>query len=115
MPATDPGHAAHEGSQGQFERWSINRSFSMLGPLGRIGLVVVLLMLLVIDPLLYRQGVWGPHAQHRYLVLWHVCAAIHFAGFGVLPRHLQTLHGQRQGIIAFLALCGALITRLGVI
>ena len=115
MPATDPGHAAHEGSQGQFERWSINRSFSMLGPLGRIGLVVVLLMLLVIDPLLYRQGVWGPHAQHRYLVLWHVCAAIHFAGFVLLSRRLQTHHGRRQGLIAFLALSGALFTWFGFI
>ena len=117
MRATEPGHGhrAPDNSQDLFERWSISRSFSMLGPLSRIGLIVVLLMLLVVDPLLFGQGVWGQHVQHRFLVFWHVCAAIHFFGFLLLSRRLQTHRGRRRCLIAFMALGGALFTWFGFI
>ena len=117
MRATNPGHGntAPDNSRDLFERWSTNRSFSMLGPLSRIGLVVVLLMLLVVDPLLFGQGVWGQQAQHHYLVLWHACAAIHFSVFLLLSKRLQTHRSRQRCLIAFLALGGALFTWFGFI
>jgi class 3 adenylate cyclase len=109
------GHSAPNNNQDLFERWSISRSFSMLGPLSRIGLIVVLLMLLVVDPFLYGQGVWGQHVQHQFLVLWHVCATIHFSVFFLLSRRLQTHSGQKSCLITFLALGGGLFTWFGFI
>ena len=62
-------HAQGLESQG-FDPWLTGRSFSMLVPMCRVGLAVVLTMLLVVDPLLFHAGVWGHDAQHRALVLW---------------------------------------------
>jgi len=100
---------------GGFERWAIDRAFAMLAPLCRIGLLVVLLMLLVVDPWLYASGVWGHHAQHRYLVAWHVCAAMHFAVFLWLSSRPTAAHGREFGLNAFLVLSGALFTWFGFI
>lgn len=105
-----PDHGA-----GGFERWAIDRAFAMLAPLCRIGLLVVLSMLLVVDPWLYAYGVWGHHAQHRYLVAWHVFAAMHFAGFLWLCTRPTTERARQFGLNAFLALCGALFTWFGFI
>ncbi len=106
--ASDPG-------AGGFEHWAIIRAFSMLAPLCRIGLMVVLLMLLVVDPWLYAYGIWGHHAQHRYLIAWHVCAAVHFAGFSWLCTRPTAAHTRQFSLNAFLALSGALFTWFGFI
>ncbi len=100
---------------GGFERWSIDRAFAMLAPLCRIGLLVVLLMLLVVDPWLYAYGIWGHHAQHRYLIAWHVGAALHFTGFLWLSTRPATMGARQFSLYAFLALCGALFTWFGFI
>ncbi len=106
--APDPG-------AGGFERWANDRAFAMLAPLCQIGLLVVLLMLLAVDPWLYANRVWGHHAQHRYLVVWHICAAMHFAGFLWLCTRPTSVHARQLGLNAFLALSGALFTWFGFI
>ncbi len=106
---------ASDPDAGGFEHWAIDRAFAMLAPLCRIGLPVVLLMLLVVDPLLYAYGVWGHHAQHPYLVAWHVCAVMHFAGFLWLCTRPTAAHVRQFGLNAFLALGSALFTWFGFI
>ncbi len=100
---------------GGFDHWAIDRAFAMLAPLCRIGLLVVLLMLLVVDPWLYATGVWGHHAQHHYLVAWHVCAALHFAGFLWLCTRPSAARVRNFDLNAFLVLSGALFTWFGFI
>jgi len=100
---------------GGFERWAIDRAFAMLAPLCRIGLLVVLLMLLVVDPWLYAYGVWGHQSQHHYLVAWHVCAVMHFAAFLWLCTRPTAARARQWVLSAFLALGGALFTWFGFI
>ncbi len=113
--AQDIGDGTPDADEQRFDAWCIGRAFSMLAPLSRIGLLVVLLMLLVVDPLLYATGIWGHHAQHDYLVLWHVCAVSHFLGFLLLSGRICTPDGRRLTLIAFLGLCAALFTWFGFI
>ncbi len=84
----------HDTDGDGFDHWLIQRSFSMLAPMCRIGLVVVALMLLVVDPILYRNGIWGANPQHASLVAWHGCAALYFLAFLVWARS-GTGHAQR--------------------
>ncbi len=116
-PATGGGgfNRASDADASGFAPWAIDRAFAMLAPLCRIGLLVVLLMLLVVDPWLYARGVWGHQAQHPYLVAWHVCAAMHFAGFLWLSTRPTAERARRFGLNVFLALCGALFTWFGFI
>jgi adenylate cyclase len=99
----------------RFEHWSISRAFAMLGPLCRIGLPVVLLMLLVVDPLLFRLHIWGQHFQHRNLVGWHAMASVHFLAFLLLSTRVHAHRGRQRCLIAFLGLGGALFTWFGFI
>ncbi|MCP5280965.1 MAG: hypothetical protein H6930_05120 [Rhodoferax sp.] len=99
----------------RFAQWSIARAFAMLGPLCRIGLPVVLFMLLVADPLLFQQRIWGQHFQHRSLVLWHAVASLHFLAFLLLSTRLHTHIGRQRCLIAFLGFGGALFTWFGFI
>ena len=68
-----------------FDHWLTSKSFSMLAPMCRMGLFVVLVMLLVVDPVLHSTGVWGGNPQHFYLVIWHACAVLYFLLFLVSP------------------------------
>jgi len=102
---------AHEppGEKGAgFDHWLIQRSFSMLAPMCRIGLIVVALMLLVIDPVLYRSGVWGSSPQHAYLIAWHACAAAYFLAFLIASRSGSSHEMRQRCLLLFLSL-GALL------
>lgn len=69
-----------------FDQWLTAKSFSMLAPMSRVGLVVVTVMLMFVDPLLHHAGVWGSNVQHRFLVIWHLSAALCFAAFLLASR-----------------------------
>lgn len=84
-----------------FAQWLTARSFSMLVPMCRLGLVTVLGMLLVVDPVLLTLGVWPPDALHRTLVAWHACAALHFLGFQHAALRAAGQHAQMRLLGAF--------------
>ena len=64
--------------EADFERWLIEKSFSMLDPMCRIGLMVTVALLVVVDPLLHWHGIWGDRPEHGHLVAWHACAFLYF-------------------------------------
>lgn len=70
--------AADNHDEADFERWLIGKSFSMLEPMCRIGLMVTAALLLVVDPLLHWHGIWGGRPEHAQLVVWHGCAFLYF-------------------------------------
>ncbi len=107
-------HAQGLESQG-FDPWLTGRSFSMLVPMCRVGLAVVLTMLLVVDPLLFHAGVWGHDAQHRALVLWHASAATHFLGFSLVAKHARDHTAQSRALTAFIVLSACLFCWFGLI
>ena len=102
-----PGHGT------DFERWLIARSFRMVVPLCRLGLLVATLMLLVVDPLLFANGTWGDRPQHRQLPVWHAAAALYFAVFLLYAPRLAG-HRARKACLAWcMALGAALFTWFG--
>ena len=93
-----------------FERWLTSKSFSMLAPMCIMGLLVVLVMLLVVDPVLHRTGVWGGNPQHFYLVIWHGCAALYFLVFLVTTRAGATHAARTRVLVAFFVAGAALFS-----
>ena len=89
-----------------FEHWLTSKSFSMLAPMCRMGLFVVLVMLLVVDPVLHSTGVWGGNPQHFYLVIWHACAVLYFLLFLVVTRFGAT-HLLRTRLLVGFFVAGA--------
>jgi len=98
-----------------FADWLTRRSFSMLRPLCRVGLAVVLAMLVIIDPLLWRSGVWGSHPQHTWLVVWHAAAALHFLSFHLLARRMRDHRQRSRLLVAFFVLNAVLFCWFGLI
>jgi adenylate cyclase len=91
-----------------FERWLIARSFRMLVPLCRLGLLVVGVMLLLVDPMLFANGTWGDKPHHALLPAWHASAALYFAAFVLLaPR--QASHSARKRCLAWCMALGAIL------
>lgn len=89
-----------------FERWLIARSFRMMVPLCRLGLLVVACMLLVIDPLLFANGTWGDRPHHYQLPVWHAAAGLYFTLFLALAPRL-TGHSARKRCLAWCMTLGA--------
>ena len=105
LPSRSPAPGLHSEA---FAIWLTSRSFTMLAPLCRVGLVVVLVMLVVVDPWLLGRGIWGGHAQHRWLVLWHAAAALHFLAFHLMARRARE-HRQRSRLLAAFFVLNALL------
>lgn len=96
-PVLPPGDEDEEG----FAVWLTGKSFSMLAPMCWLGLALVLVMLVVVDPLLHRTGIWGGNPQHFYLVLWHASAALYFLVFLVASRFGASHAARRRCLMAF--------------
>ncbi len=101
--------------EADFERWLIARSFRMLVPLYRLGLLVTALMLLVVDPLLFANGTWGDKPQHFQLLVWHGAAALYFALFLGLSTRLAQHRARRSCLSLCMVLGAALFTWFGFI
>ncbi len=112
LPCRSPAPVLHSED---FAHWLTTRSFTMLIPLCRVGLVVVLAMLIVVDPLLLHSGVWGAHPQHVWLVVWHAAAAVHFLAFPFAARRAQDHRHRSRVLECFFILNAALFCWFGLI
>ncbi len=93
-----------------FERWLIDKSFSMLVPMCRIGVLLTLLLLVLVDPLLYSSGVWGAAPEHGRLVVWHACALLYFVVFLVASRFGHSHRRRKTVLLAFFVASAVLFT-----
>ena len=103
-----PGDQAPQIDSEGFDNWLISKSFSLLVPMCRIGLVLVAVILLVFDPILYHTGVWGSKPQHLQLVTWHACALLYFLAFHVLAGFGATHAARTRCLIGFFIVGAAL-------
>ncbi len=95
------------------EPWLIERSFAMLKPLCRIGLLLIAWIVLLIDPVLFASGIWGDNPRHGYLVIWHIAAGGYFAVFLALTTSDSTHRKRKNCLAAFMAMGAALFTCYG--
>lgn len=102
------GEWMHRNDAEGFDHWLTSKSFSLLVPMCRIGLIVVAVILLLVDPILYATGVWGAKPQHLQLVMWHACALLYFLAFHVLARSGATHAARSRRLIAFFLVGAAL-------
>ncbi|MEO8859713.1 MAG: adenylate/guanylate cyclase domain-containing protein [Burkholderiaceae bacterium] len=89
------------GNSEPFDEWLIAKSFSLLVPICRIGLMVVCAILFVVEPLLYGYGVWGSKPQHLQLVSWHVVALLYFLTFHRLAQGGSSHARRSRCLMAF--------------
>ena len=92
-----------------FEHWLVGQSFAMLEPMCRIGLVVVALMLMVVDPILFGSGVWGS-SRHTQLVAWHGLGVAYFLCFLVASRSASSHTARARCLTLFLTAGAALFS-----
>ncbi len=100
------GDASAPPSDEGFEHWVIGQSFSMLAPMCRIGLVVITLMLLVVDPILYANGIWGNSNRHMQLFAWHALGIAHFLCF-LIAAGVTGAHVARRRCLTIFLIAGA--------
>ena len=93
-----------------FDHWLTSKSFSLLVPMCRIGLILVAVILFVVDPVLYKTGVWGAKPQHLQLVIWHASALAYFLGFHMLARFGATHAARTRCLVAFCVVGAALFS-----
>lgn len=112
-----PGEQTHADEAECFDRWLCSKSFSMLTPVCRLGLAVVTVLLLLVDPLLHRTGVWGADPQHAWMVAWHACASVYFLAFLLASKsRFGASHRHRMRcLVAFFAAGAVLFTWFGFI
>lgn len=91
-----------------FEVWLVKRSFGLLGPICRLGLVVSALFLCVADPLYHYLKLWSATVPHAYLLAWHATMALFFAAMLVLVRRGSN-HAARQRILQVFFVASALL------
>jgi adenylate cyclase len=113
--ASAPVNSSNAGNGTDFEHWLIARSFAMLPPLSRLGLLVSALMLAVIDPMLFAYGIWGDNPQHHALLAWHSAAGLYFAVFLGAARRMATHRARKLCLASFMSLGAAFFTWFGFI
>lgn len=98
-----------------FGTWLVKRSFALVAPMCKLGLVVVSLVLAFFDPVYSAWDLWPRTFAHQYMVAWHATAWLFFAltlYFTRLPRS----HSARQWFLtAFILLAQCLFAGFGVL
>ncbi len=91
-----------------FDQWVIQRSFSLLAPICRMGLAILLAMLVLADPMFYAKGLWDKNPQYFYLAVWHVALALYFATLLVASRYSHS-HAARRAVLQFFFVAGCVL------
>ena len=98
-----------------FDVWVVKRSFTHLAPICRLGLGLVVVFLLVVDPAYHFLGLWSPAVPLGYLVIWHVATAIFFI-VGLLASQRVATHASRlRTLVTFFNIAAVLFVLFGVI
>lgn len=108
------GRSGDEHGEG-FDQWLIGKSFSLLAPICRIGLLLVATILFVVDPLLFISGTWGAKPQHFQLLTWHACALLYFLAFHALSGIGTSHTARKRCLIAFFTVSAGLFSWFAVV
>ena len=96
LPTTAPAETDERGET--FDVWVVSRSFALIAPVCRMGLVVVSVFLIVADPAYYFLDLWSPAVPLGYLVAWHAVIVVLFIACMLVSRRAAT-HIERLRIL----------------
>jgi class 3 adenylate cyclase len=113
LPLTAPAEVDEHGNP--FEVWVVQRSFALLAPVCRLGLVAALLFLCVADPAYHLLGLWSPAVPLRYLVAWHAAIALLFIACLLAGQRVQTHTARLRTLEVFSFTAALLFVWFGVI
>ena len=99
----------------RFEVWVVQRSFALLAPVCRLGLIASLLFLCVADPLYYFLNLWSKAIPQAYLVAWHVAMALMFSGFLLVNNYIQGHEARYRTLQLFFTFTTLLFVWFGVV
>lgn len=91
-----------------FEVWLVKRSFVLLRPICKLGLVVSALFLFVADPLYHFLKLWSASVPHVYLLAWHATVLPFFGVMRLLCRRGHS-HAARRWILQLFFVASAVL------
>lgn len=112
LPLTMPVETDEHGEP--FDVWVVKRSFALMAPVCRMGLVVVLVFLCLADPAYFMLDTWSPAVPLLYLVTWHVVTAILFITCILAGRRVLTHTGRLRTLRVFFSTSALMFVWFGV-
>lgn len=98
-----------------FEVWVVKRSFGLLAPICRLGLVASAVFLIIADPLYFALDLWSQAIPQGYLVAWHVAMVLMFGGFLLTNRRVDSHAARYRTLVGFFAATTLLFVWFGVV
>jgi len=103
-----------------FEQWLVRRSYALLPPVCRMGLLLVLPLLLLADPAFHIWHLWPDTVAHRYLVLFHAATLVFLGGMWLATRRadasVSRTHALRaRTLTVFFVLAALLCVWFGIV
>ena len=86
----------------EFEKWLVEKSYSLLAPICRMGVWVVLAAMLAWDPVIYLERMWLRDPQYLNLVACQIGILLVFLGFYGATRLAWPRRNERLLLAAFL-------------
>ncbi len=94
----------------EFEQWLVQKSYSLLKPICRMGMLVVALVMLAWDPMIYLNRMWEKSPQYLYLVAWQSAIFLFFLTYYCITRFVLIPGRERLVLASALALGQLLFT-----
>jgi len=98
-----------------FEVWVVKRSYGLLAPVCRLGLIASTLFLCIADPLYFFLDLWSKAIPHVYLVGWHLSMMLMFSIFLVLHHRLKSHEARYRALQVFYGANTMLFVWFGVV
>ena len=97
-----------------FDVWVVNRSFALMAPVCRMGLVVALVFLCIADPAYFILDLWNTVVPLGYLVAWHAVIAVLFVACMLVSRRALTHTARLRTLLVFFSTSALLFIWFGV-
>ena len=97
-----------------FDVWVVKRSFALLAPVCKMGLVVVAVFLCIADPAYYLLNLWSTVVPLGSLVAWHAVIAVLFVACMLASRRALTHVARLRTLLVFFGTSALLFVWFGV-
>jgi class 3 adenylate cyclase len=98
-----------------FHVWLVKRSFTLLAPTCKLGLVAALLFLCVVDPLYYFSDLWTSTVPLVYLVSWHAAITLFLGSFLLIGLRAHSHTARAHTLLVFFCIQALLFVWFGVV
>ena len=112
QPLTAPQETDERGET--FDVWVVKRSFALMAPVCKMGLVAVLVFLCIADPAYFILDLWSTAVPLAYLVAWHAAIGVLFVASMLASRRALTHTARLRTLLVFFGTSALLFVWFGV-